>query len=338
MLHIIHGSDTFTARETVRQVLASVSSDSAPAETVNWIDGRTATQDEILQACEQVSMFGDTRRVVVEGLLSRFGRADSRNRVTRTKGRRKKTPDTGEWAQFAERVTALPDQSLLILLDVDPGRTNPLLEALTPAATVHRLDPPKGADLLRWIHNRVSLVNGHIERNAAERLAAHIGPDLWQLDSEIHKLVTYSDGAPITVSMVDAMLTAAVTPSIFMLVDAIVERNEKQARHRLDDMYQKGLSAGYVFTMVGRQLRLLALVREARDHHTSDRELPGELASLQPFALQRATQQAQRYSDHQVRRALVHVLEADRRIKTGMYDDHMALTMLITNLLPASNR
>lgn len=283
-------------------------------------------------------MFGDTQRVVVEGLLTRFGTADSRSRAARTKGRRKKTPDIGEWAQFAERIKALPDQSLLVLLDVDPGRTNPLLDTLAPAATVHRLDPPKGADLLRWIHDRVGLVNGHIDRDAAERLAGLIGSDLWQLDSEIQKLATYSDGAPITVPMVDGMLTASVTPSIFMLVDAIVERNEKYARHRLDDMFQKGLSAGYVFTMLARQLRLIALVREAKDHNSPDRQLPGELASLQPFALQRATQQAQRYSEPEVRRALVHVLEADRAIKSGMYDDHMALDMLITNLLPAATR
>ncbi len=333
MLHILYGSDSFTAREVVRQVLDSFASDSTQVDTTNWIDGRTATQDEILQACEQVSMFGDVRRVVVDGLLSRFGKADSRARGTRAKGSRKKSPAIGEWEDFAGRVRALPDQSLLILLDGEIAKTNPLLDALASSATVHRLDPPRGRDLLKWIYDRVALHDGRIEHDAADRLASLVGSDLWQLHSEIRKLASYSDGAPITVAMIDNMLASAAAPSIFMLVDAVVERNERLARHRIDELFQKGLSAGYVFTMVARQLRLIALVRETRGRRDEDPTLPGELAALQPFALQRATQQAERYTESEVGHALKTVLEADRAIKTGTLDERTALDMLVTSVL-----
>ncbi len=335
MLHVIYGPDSFTAREVLRQVLTSTTSDVIESGSVHRIDGRTATQDEILQACEQVSLFGDRRLVVVEGLLGRFGKTDSKERTARAKGRRKKASDIGEWEQFVSRVLALPEQNVLILLDGDLGKSNPLLAALMPGATVQRLAPPTGNELVRWVQQRVGAHNGRIERDAAQRLAAMVGTDLWQLNSEIEKLVAYSDGKPIRTHMVDRVIASGAAPNIFMLVDSIVERNQRLARHRIDDMYRKGLSAGYVFTMVARQLRLVALVRETKDHRGTPQQPPGELAGLQPFALERATQQAERYTEAQVRYAFNKVLEADRAIKTGLYTERIALDMLLTNLLRA---
>ncbi len=338
MLHVIYGPDSFTAREVLREVLTSATPDAIVPGTVHWIDGRTATQDEILQACEQVSLFGDTRLVVVEELLGRFGRSNSRDTSSRARGKRKKASDIGEWETFVSRVSALPDQNVLILLDGELGRSNTLLDALSPVATTHNLLPPTGRDLVRWIAERIDKHGGRIDHEAAARLAMVVGADLWQLSSEIEKLTAYSYGDTITTAMVDRMIISGATTSIFVLVDSIVERNSKVARRRIDDMYQKGLSAGYLFTMIARQLRLIALVRESRDYPDTPRHASGELAGLQPFALQRATQQAERYSEAQVRRALRKVLEADRAIKTGVYTERIALDMLVTSLLGSPTR
>jgi len=330
MLRIIYGADTFTAHEVLRHVLSA--GGSYCTENVEWMDGRTATPREILQSCEQSSMFAETRQVVVEGLLARFSKDDSGKRPAKTKKRGQKTRDMGEWEPFVERVPGLPATSTLVLLDADLKAMNPLLKALLPLGEVTQCEPLKRDALPRWVRERVAAGGGRIEEGAAQRLASLVGADLWQLTSEIEKLVVYANGAPIRSDMVDNLAASGLTPSIFMLVDAIVERNQQLARRRLDDMYDKGLSAGYVLTMVARQFRLLAQIHEARgrrDSPPSSRELSG----LQPFALTRATQQASRYKEVQVQQAFQRVLEADRAIKSGVYTDRMALEMLITELL-----
>jgi DNA polymerase III delta subunit len=111
-----------------------------------------------------------------------------------------------------------------------------------------------------------------------------------------------------------------------------VERNVRQARRHLDDLYSRGLPPGYVFTMVNRQLRLIAQLHEAKGR-SGTQALSGELASLPPFALQQATRQARRFSEPQTRYALERVVDADRSIKTGLFTDRMALDMLITEIV-----
>ncbi|MBN1152188.1 MAG: DNA polymerase III subunit delta, partial [Dehalococcoidia bacterium] len=202
------------------------------------------------------------------------------------------------------------------------------------AEEVVRCPALAGSDLVHWIQERAVSGGSRLEGAVASRLAAIVGPDLWLMHSELEKLIVYADGRPITIRMVDDMAASAPAPTIFMLVDAIVERNMRLAHTRLDDLYMKGLPAGYVFTMVARQLRLIAQVHEGRGW--SGTPPSGELAGLAPFALQRVSRQAQRLPEAATRRALEHVRDADRAIKTGQMSDRVALDMLISDIVGAS--
>ncbi len=330
----MYGADTYTSHEVVRKVLSDHTEETS--QNVRWIDGRTAAPGDILEALEQGSMFEKVRVVVVEGLLGRFSRNDFPKKPTKGKKRVQAPQDLmAGWEPFVQRIAGLPEAGILVLLDAELKATNPLLKLLSPLGEVTQCVPPRTDELERWVLQRVGARGGRIGRDAARRLSILVGPDLWMLTAEIEKLVVYADGAPITPEMVDDMSAAGPAPSIFMLVDAIVERNESLARRRLDDMYNKGLSAGYVFTMVARQIRLIAQIREARDRRGAPSP-GGELAGLQPFALQRATQQASRYTETQARQAFERIVAADRAIKSGVYADRMALEMLITDLLVCS--
>lgn len=336
MLRVIHGADTFTAHEVLRDVLVSHRGGDTDPGSVQWLEGKTATPGAILEACEQVSMFATSNVVVVEGLLSRFSKEEPRKKPAKGKKTRSAAKDMGEWEGFAERVRALPETAVLVLLDGELKGANPLLVSLAPAAEEIATCPAlRAGDVVQWIQQRVSAAGGRIDGDAAARLGALVGADLWVLSSEIEKLVVYADASPIRTSMVDDMVASAPAPSIFMLVDAIVERSAQLARRRLDDLYGKGLTAGYVFTMVGRQFRIIAQVHEA-NRHRGAAPPSADLARLQPFALERARRQAQLYSEERVKDALDSLVAADRAMKTGVYTERMALEMLVTDLLKSS--
>lgn len=335
MLQLIYGPDTFTANERLREVSAQSGGGEWRAGATHWLDGRAITPREVIEALGQCSLFSETKIVVVDGLLSRFSRSRARRRPPRAK-RQRATPDgLGDWEQFPEQVRSLPESTVLILIDAEVREPNALLDALAPyAADVIRCPLLGTSQLVAWIQKRTAARGGRIAGAAASRLAEIVGSDLWQMDSELQKLVSYADGEPITVSMIDAMAASAPSPTIFMLVDAMVERNVQQAHRRLDDLYSKGLSAGYVFTMVARQLRLIALIHESRGNKGAPPST--ELSGLAPFALRRATQQAQRLPENGVRRALEHAVAADRRIKTGRAGERIALDMLISDIVAAA--
>lgn len=338
MLRLIYGPDTFTAHAKLRETLAAHASGDSEGDSVQFIDGRNATPGAVIEACTQVSMFAVRRVVVVEGLIARFSGAGSRRKSGKTRKQAAKQDDLGEWKGFSDRVRSLGADSILILIDAEVKEPNALLDELAEVTDdVTRCPPLRRQELIAWIQVAVAARGGRIDGAAAPRLADIVGPDLWLMNSEVEKLVLYADGQPITVNLVDDMAASAPTPTIFMLVDAVVERNVRQARRHLDDLYTRGLPPGYVFTMVNRQLRLIAQLHEVKGR-SGTQALSGELASLPPFALQQATRQARRLSEPETRCALEQVVAADRSIKTGLFTDRMALDMLITEIVGSGER
>lgn len=338
MLHVLYGPDTFTVHEELHRVLAPYLADESENPETVRLDGPTATPAQIATACQQFSLLSATRIVVVEDLLSRFEpEKPARDRARKAKAKRAGLPP--EWESFAPRVAALPDNSVLVLLDAEVSAGNHLLKVLRalPGADVREMLPPRGDSLVAWIRQRAAAADARIDNDAARQLGVLAGADLWQLNSEIQKLAGYADGKPITAEMVRDMTSSSASSTIFMLVDAIVEGKQADARRRLDQMYRDGLSAGYVFTMVGRQLRIIAQLLEARQQRGSAPPV-GELAGLHEFAVRRAGDQARKFDEHRVRRAFEAVVAADRSIKTGVCDDRTAMEQMVTDLLPVSFR
>ena len=118
------------------------------------------------------------------------------------------------------------------------------------------------------------------------------------------------------------------------VVDTVVEGRQRDARLRLDQLYRDGLSAGYVFMMVGRQVRIIAEIIDRRQCSGSA-QTASEVAGLPEFALRRATEQARKFDHSRIMTVLEALAAADRSIKTGTCTERIALEQMITDLLPA---
>ena len=330
MLHIVFGPDSFSAHECVQGLLASLSANDPDGEGVARLEGKTASPGDILNACGQVSLFGGRPVVIVEGLLVRF---QAKKRAARGRSRKKKGSGTGEWDGFAERLGSVVDAGDLILVDGALDAKNEMLMALRPLGKVHVFPVLGGDELQRWIVRRVKEAGVSIETDGVRQLSAQSQGDLWYLSSEIEKLAAYCQGKAITGRAVAELTTGTLTSNIFWLVDAIVEGRVRDAQRLLDDMWQSGFSAGYVLTMVERQLRILAQALEATESRGKVRLEGGEFAALPEFARTRAVKQSRGMTQRSVESALACVVAADKSIKTGRLDERVALDLLINDLV-----
>jgi len=331
VLHIVFGPDTFSSHEYVRELVASLLPRDSIGDGVIRIEGKTATPTDILDACGQVSLFGAKPVVIVEGLLARF--EPPKRSGGRSKTRRRRTLENTEWSDFALRVQAAVATADLILLDGALGATNELLAALRSKDNVRVFPLPGDEDLHTWIVERARKAGARIDDGAVRQLASQSQGDLWYLASELDKLSVYCQGRMITRQSVAELTAGMTTSNIFWLVDAIVEGRVKDAQRLLADMWQSGLSAGYVLTMVERQLRILAQALEVTGSKGEATLRDSEFARLQHFARTRALRQSRGMTHASVRAAFACVLAADRAIKTGTLDERVALDLLINDLL-----
>jgi DNA polymerase-3 subunit delta len=327
MFYILYGKDSLSLNQSVEEIKASLGDRETVATNTTSLDGRNLTLGELRNACDVLPFLSSQRLVVVDGLLGRFEPKQSRPRS----GKRRSQSGLGEWEGMASYVRQMPETTVLVLVDGEVKGQNPLLKQLSPLAEVRTFPLLRGKELRAWIQQRVKEEGGHITPQALDLLAALIGGDLWAMDGEIQKLLLYSQERPIDEDDVKKLVSYVQEANIFALVDAVAEGRTGPAQQILHRLYKEGVAPTHILTMITRQFRLIALARDL-EPGLSRPQVQDRLGLKSSYPLDKTLRQARLYDFEGVRRAYDKLLETDSAIKSGKYDDKLALELLVTEL------
>jgi DNA polymerase-3 subunit delta len=192
--------------------------------------------------------------------------------------------------------------------------------------------PPLNRGLPWWIQQHAGELGGKVSPQAAELLAALIGPDLRLLDVEIDKLLLYVDGRrPVSVEDVRTLVSRAREARVFDLVDCVGRRETAKALKLLHQMLEDESEPLQILGMLGRQIRILIQVSELRSQGLAPPEIANTL-KLHPFVVSKALGQVDKFPMAQLEAAHRRVVETDWAIKTGRMDVVLALDLLVITL------
>ncbi len=331
MIHILFGEDDFTIKEK----LMLIKSDSGGAElgeaNTDVFDGSKITPDELINACCTISFLSPKRMVVVEGLLGRFEQKGKKG-----KGKNK-PPELKQWESLA--TIAMPESTVLVLVDGNLKKTNPLFKKLASVAEVKECIPfeIKGKDLPDWICARVKSNNGDISPRSVGLLINFIGNNLWVLSSEIDKLCLYAHGRQIEESDVNLLVSSVRDLNIFHLTDAIVQRNQKLASKMLHEHLAEGAAPAYLLFMITNEFRLLI---QAKILSVAGRlpakEIGPKIGEFKEWKVEKMLREAKGYDVPRLEQTYRRLLDTDISIKTGRVDGETALDLLIADLCKSS--
>jgi len=329
MFYILYGQDDFSLNQAVEKIKAGLGDPQMLAVNTARLDGQKLTLSEVKENCGAVPFLSSYRLVIVGGLLRGFEPKPDKKRLSqRAVG--KSTSGLGEWGDLAPYIEQMPSTTVLILIDGKLGATNPLMGKLLPLAQVEVFPLLRGKKLADWVRQRVTEENASITPGAVDLLAELIGGNLWTMNSEIMKLLTYVQKCSINEADVRRLVGYAQEANIFALADAIVEGRIETAQKILHRFYQEGAPATYILVMITRQLRLIAQIKELSSK-LSRKQIQGKLG-LKSFAVDRTLRQAKLYDLEHIKRAYDRLLETDLAIKTGKYNDQLALELLVAEL------
>lgn len=330
MLYILYGKDDFSRHEALGEIKEKLGNPEMLAVNTVLLDGQQLSLGQLIDACSAVPFLCPYRLVVVQGLLGQFEQKFGQKRRT-GRSKAKLEAGLGEWAGLAEYVNSMPSTTVLVFADGEIKATNPLLVSLAPLAKVMTFPPLNEKELTKWIKERVKQRGGTISAGAVASLIGLVGPDLWLMSNEIEKLLTFCSGRLITEEDVRQVTSYMREANIFALIDAIFEGRRKAAQRLLHQLLREGAAPSYILVMITRQLRLLIIAREL-GQRLSRAEIRDRLEPVSDYALQKALKQAKAYTLEQVKGAYCRILEADIAIKTGKYDDDLALDLLVAEL------
>ena len=335
-IHLLYG-DPFLVTQELRKLESGAGGDDLLDANRHRLAGDSLVSAQLFEICAAAPFLDPIRLVVVEGLLAGAEGSRTGRRARRPAGSGRSRPSSQNSGQaqssnprdqLAQAVSSIPETTLLIFVDGPVSEGNPVLQTLQPIAQVQNLQAPSGEALARWIKSTAQEKGASLSPPAIAHLADQVGSDLRTLDQELEKLALYCWGRTVEESDVTALVSHAREANIFAAVDAMVEGRQGQALNLLQQLRQDGRDPSYIIAMVERQLRMLALARDAIDRRLDQRELGAQLGSSSQFVIRKTMDQARRHSWSDIALRYQQLLDTDLSIKQGRLDPDVALAIL----------
>ena len=316
-------------RETLARLYEQLGEPTMRDLNTTRLEGRGLSLSALGDACGAAPFIARRRMVVVEGY---FTWLLSRTREEQAPIETEKPIAPGR-ARGLEELTPIleqvPPTTALVFIEgrTLPGRHPMLAWCATQGerAWVRLFEAPRPSDLPGWILRRAEHHAGRMEHEAAQQLALAVGEDLTRLDAEITKLLTYVDRArPVTTEDVRRLTPESAETDVFAMVDAIGQRDGPKATRLLHKMLGEQ-DAGYIMSMVVRQVRLLLLAREALDTGPRTIRLGEALRAIAvretervpDFVAEKLETQAGRFTVAALEELFGQLRDLDEDIKTG---------------------
>ena len=331
MVYILWGEDDYSLREALEGIKKGLSGGADMLASTTALDGQAVSLSQLRNTAATLPFLTEKRLIIIEGLLARF---ETKGRLRGRGSQAKSQPDDAK--SFAACLQQIPESTVVVLIESEVAKDNPLLAELGAKATVKAFPLIKDTRrLMMWIQVHVTKAGGTIAPPAADLLARLVGGNLWLMAGEIEKLVLYAAGRRIEEPDVRLLVSSAQEANIFNLVDAVMDSSTGVAMRSLQQLLQDGAAPAYILMMVARQMRLMVRARELKEQGRSDGDIQHRLG-LAEFAWRRTAEQAQRYTLARIKYAYGRLLEADMAIKTGLYDGELALDVFVSELCQRS--
>lgn len=335
MLYIIYGNDPLACGEALDKLKASLDADGSLATNTDTFDARTSTAQEVMGACNTVPFLGDTRLVLLDGLLKAVSGV-KKGRVARPK--RRATVDEGDapeafspWDALAAFVPDMPPSTTLVLTDEEVPTTNAMLKALGPLGKVEHCSPPDEKQLPAWVTARAKKIGLKLDSPAAKLLADLIGPDSYMLASELDKLLAFSGGQIVRDKDVRELVSRAKEHKGWALSDAVVAGQGAVAARVLSELFDDGSHPGQLLATLTTEYRKIAVAKDMLERGESGAAI-GARINARGYGLDKRLEQAERLTWPAIRECYARLVQAELDLKQGLMDDRLALELAVQEL------
>ena len=328
-MYILSGPDDFSRAQALEKIKNSIGDRETLATNTAALEGQQLTVGQLRPVCEAAPFLAEKRLVIVTGLLQRF---EPRRRPARQARGRRTTVPSDDCKPLGEYILAVPDSTVVVLVDDEVKSGNPLFKMLSGKAEVQSFPLLRDARLRQWVQEHVKEEGGSVSPRAVDVLARLVGSNLWAMSGEVEKLLLYAAGRCVEEEDIRLLVGYTQQSSVFAMVDAIVEFRVQAAEKLLQQLLQQGAAPSYLLAMLSRQMRLIVRAKEAKTVRTSVNELRGRLGLSSEFQVRRVMEQAERYSMPRIKYVYRKLLETDVAIKTGRYDPELALGILVAEV------
>lgn len=306
MIIFLYGEDTYRMKEKLKEIVDKYKKVRTSGLNLKYFNGESFKdfKDDIRQA----TMFKEKKLAIV---LNPFENEEFKEKLL-------------EHKEFLES-----DDLIVIYQEGKINKNNALRKYLIKNTKSQEFEPLTYAKLRNWAKNEFEEYNTEIDAQALDKLIEYVGNDLWRMSNEIKKLSSYKKY--IEVKDIRLLIRSSTETDIFKTIEAIAQKNKKQALSLLHQHIEKGDSPVYLLSMINFQFRNLLIVKDliekAKPYYSIVKE-----SGLHPFVVKKTYHSAEQFSFEQLKNIYRKIFKLDIQIKTGKVEPATALDLLIAEI------
>lgn len=320
-VYLFEGPEEYIKRDALEKMRAMLLP--AGLEALNETVLTGVDIGRIIESAETLPMMCDQRFVMVkecEAFLN--GRSDVSEE------------DAQRFRQWLSR--PVPTCVTVFYLHGMPDKRKRLTKLLMEQACVVDFNLLEEAELRKWISQRLKQYGKTIGANAVNSLIFLAGQELARLSGEVDKLAAYAqEEKEITPQHVSALVAPSVESNVFMMVDALVDKQPDKAYAILNAMLDAGEDCMYILAMITRQMRLMTHIKRMREEKSPLPEIVRRLGQKE-FVVRRIFNQCARFRMDKLEEGYRQSAETEFAVKSGLLRDRAALDKMMLALIAIS--
>ena len=311
MIIFLYGPDTYRSRQKLNEIIEHYKKIHKSGLNLRYFEAGNLNFQDFKNEVETISMFREKKLVVLKDIFS--------------------NKDFQE--EFLKQGEKFVNSANIILIyekkEID--KKNSFLKFLKKNSESQEFELLEGQRLKNWVKKEFEKYQAQIDLKVIDELINFVGSNLWQMESEIKKLVNYKNGQKIKREDVELLVRPKIETDIFKTIDAISEKKKSRALTLLHQHLEKGDAPLYLLAMINFQFRNLLEIKDLIEKNLPYYKIINK-SKLHPFLVKKSYQQAQRFTLQQLKKIYQKIFETDLNIKTGKMEPETAIDLLITEI------
>ena len=317
MIIFLYGEDSYRTKQKLEDIVLHYKKVHKSGLNLIKLDAKEKDFKDFFNSLKTVSMFAEKKLIILKNIFS----------------------DTKFQDDFLKEIKNLNDlKDIIVIYEKESvDQRNKLFKTLKKDAKCQEFKLLDNKLLKAWMLKEFENYKTKIEPMAENLLLDYVGNDLWKLQNEIKKLAWFKAGLPaqagkiIKKEDVELLIKPKIETDIFKTIDALAERNKKQALLLLHKHLENGDNSLYLLSMMEYQFKNLLIIKELIEKRTPYAVI-SKNSGLHPFVVKKTYQQAKNFSFQGLKKIYQRIFEVDLSIKTGKVEPETALDLLIAEV------
>ena len=307
MILFLYGQDTYRSRQKLNEIIEHYKKIHKSGLNLKYHDLKEKEYQEFQDEFRSTSMFDEKKLIVLK------------NSSLNKDFQEKFLKDIKKFIQNGDIILFYEEKEI---------KKNKFFDALKKYGKSQEFGLLEVGTLKAWTKKEFENMGAKIESSALENLINFVGNDLWQMENEIKKLVSYKK-EKIDVKDVELLVRPKIETDIFKTINALAQKNKKLALELLHKHLEKGDSPLYLLSMINFQFRNLLMVKSRKINPSfyADEDL-----KMHPYVVRKTTEQARRFTLLELKKIYQRIFKVDLGIKTGKINPEVALDLLVTEI------